>query len=197
VVTVRRRSHCLSRFRARRVAATLALNLQTSADMKTLLTGLLLAIALVPVSEGYTPKYQVTVKADKHTDFSALKTYAWMDSHPAALPEIDAQIIAAVDEQLSALKMIQVPAAEAQVLATYASTHRTDVNTKAKPVAKDSDVRPEYLVGTIAFSLLEPATLRPLLQLRVDKKVDASWLHVTITSAVKEMFAKYPAPRHQ
>jgi hypothetical protein len=155
----------------------------------------LVSIAVTAASGGYTPKYRVKVQADKHTDFSTLKTYSWMGGHPASIAAIDEEIVAAIDRELSALGMRQVPSEAGDVVVTYASVTRTDVNTKAKPVSKD--YRPEYAVGTLIISLLDPVSLRPLLQLRTDKRVDgAAWLGATIGGTIAEMFRYFPTRRN-
>ena len=82
------------------------------------------------------------------------------------------------------------------MLATYASLTRTDVNVKAKPVdGVKNGARPEYTVGTIVVSLLEPGTLRPILKIRADRIVDTAWIDVSIGSTIEEMFRKFPGRR--
>jgi hypothetical protein len=156
------------------------------------LMSVLVSIAVTAAAAGYTPKYRVKVQADKHTDFSKLRTYSWMDSHPAAIPAVDAEIVSAIERELKAVGMMKVPPGSGDVVATYASITRTDVNTKSKPIAKD--FRPEYAVGTLVVSLLEPETLRPLLQLRADRPI-VSADHEDGVSAVEELFRYFPARR--
>jgi hypothetical protein len=152
------------------------------------LMSVLLSIA-VTAAAAYTPKYRVKVQADKHTDFSKLRTYSWMDSHPASIPAVDAQIVRAIEGELAALGLTKVPSG-GDVVATYTSMTRTDVNTKSKPIAKD--YRPEYSVATLVVSLLEPETLKPLLQLRVDRPIASAVLD-TSAGAVEQLFRYFPA----
>jgi Domain of unknown function (DUF4136) len=158
------------------------------------LMSVLVSIAVSAASAGYTPKYRVKVQADKHTDFSKVRTYSWMGGHPASIAALDAAIVAAIERELSALGMRQVPSGGGDVVVTYASVTRTDVNTKAKPISKD--YRPEYAVGTLVVSLLDPASLRPLLQLRVDRPVDRDELDATIGGTIQELFTYFPTRRH-
>ena len=153
----------------------------------------LLSIAVTAASAGYTPKYRVKVQADKRIDFSTLRTYSWMAGHPASIAAVDAQIVASIERQLGALGMRQVAPGAADVVVTYASVTRTDVNTKSKPVEKD--YRPEYAVGTLVVSLLDPETLKPLLQLRVDRPVDRPGFDATIDGTIEEMFRYFPTRR--
>jgi hypothetical protein len=157
------------------------------------LMSVLVSIAVSAASAGYTPKYRVKVQADKHTDFSKVRTYSWMGGHPASIAALDAAIVAAIERELSALGMRQVPSGGGDVVVTYASVTRTDVNTKAKPISKD--YRPEYAVGTLVVSMLDPASLRPLLQLRVDRPVDRAELDATIGGTIQELFTYFPTRR--
>jgi hypothetical protein len=157
------------------------------------LMSVLVSIAVTAAAAGYTPKYRVKVQANKHTDFSRVRTYSWMEGHPASVREIDAEIAAAIKRELEELGLKQVPAG-GDVVVTYASITRTDVNTKAKPISKD--YRPEYTVGTLVVSLLDPTSLKPLLQLRVDWPVDRVGLHASISGTVDEMFRYFPARRN-
>jgi hypothetical protein len=153
----------------------------------------LVSIAVTAASAGYHPKYRVKVQADKRTDFSKLRTYSWMEGHPASIAAIDAEIVAAIERELSALRLKRMPPGAGDVVVTYASVMRTDVNTKAKPISKD--YRPEYAVGTLVVSMLDPANLMPLLQLRADKPVDRAGLDATFTGMIQEMFTYFPTRR--
>jgi hypothetical protein len=154
------------------------------------LMSVLVSIAVTAAAAGYTPKYRVKVQADKHTDFSKFRTYSWMDSHPASIPEVDAQIVSAIERELAALGLTKVRPGPGDVVATYTSITRTDVSTKSKPIARN--FRPEYSVGTLVVSLLEPDTLKPLLQLRVDRPI-ASTAFETSAGTVAQLFRYFPA----
>jgi len=154
----------------------------------------LVSIAVTAASTGYTPKYRVKVQADKQTDFSKLRTYSWMPGHPASIEALDAEIVTAIERELGALGMRQVPSGDpADVVVTYASLTRTDVNVKGKPAA--GGARPEYAVGTLVVSLLDPESLRPLLQLRVDRPVEPSGVDATIVRTIQDMFTHFPTRR--
>lgn len=157
------------------------------------LMSVLVSIAISAAAAGYTPKYRVKVQAAKHTDFSKLRTYSWMDSHPASIPAVDAKIVSAIERELTARGMTKVPPGGADVVATYASSTRTDVNTSAKPLSKD--YRPEYAVGTLVVSLLAPETLKPLLQLRADTPLEHGGGEASVGSTVEELFKYFPMRR--
>src|SRR5512138_3250352 len=109
--------------------------------MKRLLAGTVLIAAFVVSGSAQAPKYGVTVTPEKGVDYSKFKTYAWTKGQPANTQAIDAQIVAAVDRELAALGMTKA-ASNPDVLVTYYSVSRTDVDVKAKPDATGK--RPEH-----------------------------------------------------
>jgi hypothetical protein len=142
--------------------------------------------------EAQTPKYGVVVEVeDKKADFASFKTYAWQRGQASFDKAIDTQIVAAVDDELAKLGMKKITTG-ADVLVTYASTNRTDVDLKGKPDA--SGVRPNYAVGTLVVALLDGKSRNRLLRMRVDQPVDAApdKLEATIKTVVAEMFQRYP-----
>jgi hypothetical protein len=159
--------------------------------MKRLIVSCFVIAAATAVA-AQSPKYGITVTAEKDVDFSKFKTYSWMAGQPSAIKAVDAQIVAAVDRELAALGMTKATTGTGDVVASYFSLTRTDVDLKAKPDAKGA--RPGYSVGSLMVALLEPASRRRLLQLRVDQPIETQpeELAATIDRAVAEMFAKYP-----
>jgi hypothetical protein len=161
-------------------------------SMKQMLACSLFCLALAGAAAGQMPNYGVTVTAEKNVDFAKFKTYTWTPGQPSPLKTLDTQIVAAVDSELQALGMTKATSGTGDVLVTYYSVSRTDVDLKAKPDAQG--VRPQYAVGTLAVALLEPANRRQLLRLRADTPIegDTSKLEPTIKAVVTAMFAKYP-----
>jgi len=162
--------------------------------MKTFLIGLTLCAAVVAVASAQT-KYGAKATVGKNVDFAALKTYSWTKGRPSPDKTIDAQITAAVDQELSALGLTKAASGPGDVLATYYSLTRTDVNLKAKPDANGA--RPQYAVGSLLIALLDPTSRQRLLQLRADKPIDTepAKLHAAINEAVAELFTLYPTRR--
>jgi hypothetical protein len=160
--------------------------------MNRLLVGAILVAAFAATAAAQTPKYGVTVTPEKGVDYSRFKTYSWTKGQPANTEAIDAQIVAAVDRELAGLGMTKADS-NPDVLVTYYSVSRTDVNTKAKADAT-TGLRPDRWVGTLVVALLDPPTRKRLLRMRVDKPIDIepSQLQATIDTAVSELFAKYP-----
>jgi hypothetical protein len=150
-------------------------------------------LAVMATAAAQTPKYGVVVEIeDKKADFASFKTYSWQRGQASFDKRIDTQIVAAVDAELAKLGMAKAATGTGDVLVTYASTNRTDVDLKAKP--DPTGVRPNYAVGTLVVALLNPATRNRLLRMRVDQPIDAApdKLEATINSVVAQMFERYP-----
>jgi hypothetical protein len=145
---------------------------------------------LAVASMAYTTKYRVKVTADPQTDFKKIKSYSWLPRHIAANEEIEEQIIAAIDRELRSVGLTQTESGSADVVVTYSAYSRTDVNTKAKEIAKD--VRPTYPVGILVVSLLEPKTFREVLELRAATPFARPELGAVIDETVQAMFKRYP-----
>jgi len=155
-----------------------------------------LSAGLAATAAGQMPKYGVSVTADKHVDFSKFKSYSWISGQPSADKRVDARVVAAVDRQLGLLGMTKAASAPGDVLATYYSVSRTDVNVKAKP---DAEGRlPQYWVGTLIVALLDPESRQRLLKMRIDEPmdIDPDRLDAEIDGAVAALFARYPT-RHR
>lgn len=152
-----------------------------------------LSAGLAAAVHAQTPKYGITVNIDdKKADFAAIKKYAWQRGQASFDKAIDASIVAAVDDELAKLGMVKDAPESSQVLVTYASTNRTDVDLKGKP--DPGGVRPKYRVGTLVVVFLDAKTRNRLLRLRVDQPIDADpdALQATIRNVVTQMFEQYP-----
>jgi hypothetical protein len=160
--------------------------------MKRLVVGIGICTAFTVAAAAQMPKYGVTVTADKQVDFAKFKTYSWTQGQPSPIKAIDAHVMAAVDRELGTLGLTKATAGSGDVLATYYSLSRTDVDLKGK--ADSAGAYPQYWVGTLVVALLDPADRRRLLRLRIDKPIEAerAKLEAGIDSAVVALFAKYP-----
>jgi hypothetical protein len=147
------------------------------------------SLVLSPVVSAQITKYGVTVTAEKNVDFSTFKTYSWTPGRGAFVKDVDAHIKAAIDREMSALGMTKVAPDSGDVLLTYQSLTRSDIDLKKDP----SGDKP-FSVGTLVVALLEPSSHRQLLRLRTDRpiEVEQGKLQASIDSAVTELFARYP-----
>jgi len=136
------------------------------------------------------PKYGTTATVAKNFNPATVKTYTWTPGRPSTDKTIDAQIMAAVDKELAAVGLQPNAAGPGDVLVTYYSISRTDVDVKAKPDEKG--LRPEHTVGSLVVALLDPASRKPVVQLRIDKPVDRADIEGSINTLVPELFTKYP-----
>ena len=164
--------------------------------MKRVLWLCVLAGFLVAPLAAQMPKYGVTVKADEKTNFTTLKSYTWEHGWQAYDKKVHEAIVAAVDRELAGVGLAKKASGPADVLVTYASLRRTDVDVKSAPTAGEG-TRRQYEVGTLVVLLLEPESRKELYRARVDTPIDVETDKVAavVDSTVKEMFAKYPTKR--
>jgi hypothetical protein len=157
---------------------------------------LALASIGITLAARQTTKYGVTVDAAKKVDFAAIRTYAWRRAQPSWDKTVDAQIVAAIDREMSALGMTKLASAPADVLVGYGSLTRTDVNLRGKEDAKG--LLPQYWVGTLVVTFHDGGN-REVLKMRVDLPIDIKpdQLEASINQAVTLMFAEYPTRKRR
>ena len=150
----------------------------------------LIALAAVPL---VAQKYTVTATVDKSADFAKFKTYSWENGWQAPDKSVHAEITAAVDRELAARGLEKRAAAPSDVVVTYASMRRIDVDVNAKPTTEKGG-RPQFEVGTLVLLVLEPGTRKEFFRARVDRPIeaDATAMNAAIDGAIAELFAKYP-----
>jgi len=136
------------------------------------------------------PKYGATATVAKNFNPATVKTYTWTPGRPSTDKAIDAKIIAAVDKELTSVGLQPATGGTGDVLVTYYSISRTDVDVKAKPDEKG--LRPEHTVGSLVVALLDPASRKPAVQLRIDKPIERTDIEGSINTLVPELFTKYP-----
>jgi uncharacterized protein DUF4136 len=160
--------------------------------MKHLALAGILLVLVAPIA-AQTPKYGVTVTSDKNTDFSKFKTYTWEHGWQAYDKSVHEQITAGVDRELAAIGLTRQAAEPSDLLVTYASLRRIDVDLNSKATVREGG-RKQYDVGTLVVLLLEPGTRKELYRARVDKPIegDPEKMKAVLDSAIAEMFAKYP-----
>lgn len=165
--------------------------------MKPTVATCVVLLAVAAVLTAQKPKYGVTVTAEKNVEFAKFKSYSWTRGQPSPNKNIDAQIVAAVERELSGLPMTKATTGSGDVLVAYYALSRTDIDPRAKADAQGND--PEYQVGTLSVALLDPGSRQSLLRLRVDKPINAepAILRMEIDLAVKEMFASYPTRKRE
>jgi Domain of unknown function (DUF4136) len=160
--------------------------------MTRAIVGAILCASLASVSAAQTPTYGVRVTVSKNVDPAKFKTYSWTKGGPSPVKSVDAQIVAAVDKELKGLGLTMSASGPGDVLVTYYTLRRTDVDLKGKQDA--AGTLPQYPVGSLLVAMLDPGTRRRLVQLRTDKPIDLdpAKAESTINAAVAELFAKYP-----
>jgi len=144
----------------------------------------------------YTPKYGVTVKANRRVDFSKLKRYTWLPPHAQPWPEVETQIVAAVDRAMADVGFVKVASDdEADIVIEYQSMLRTDADVRSKRLRLADGAFREYRVATLMVSMFNPRTLEPYLRLRSDTVLRERDVAEVIDQTVGEMFQQYPGRR--
>jgi hypothetical protein len=153
----------------------------------------ILILGLATAAVAQTPKYGVTSTADKNTDFSKIKTYTWEHGWQSPDKQIHEMITSAIDRELGAAGLQKRASGPTDVVVTYASLRRIDVDLKSKPTEGEAGRR-QYEVGTLVVLLLDPASRKELFRARVDQPIDMERekAQAIVDTAVTEMFAKYP-----
>lgn len=155
-----------------------------------ILTSVLLAAGHLVVAGQM--KYGVTVVSSKPAALAKARTYVWMAGQPSADKKVDALIVAAVDHELGSRGFSKLPSGQGDVVVTYASQRRTDVDVKK---AAKGEAGSEFAVGTLIVDLKD-ASRASVYRVRMDTPIanDPATYEAAINAAVKAMFDKYPAP---
>ena len=161
--------------------------------MKSLFAMLMLSLAFEGAGAMTPADYRVKVTVDKHTDFSALHTYAWTRGFASLDPDLDAFIVAAIDRELASAALIREESEPADVVVSYGTVRRSDIDVSAKR-DRNSGVYPEYPTGTFVVLIREASSRRELLRARaeVPLDVDITQLEEQIDSIITRIFAHYP-----
>jgi hypothetical protein len=138
-------------------------------------------------------KYGVTVDVTDSAALTKAATYTFVPGQPAYDKKLDQLIISAIDRELSARGVTKVMSGRSDMVVTYLSVRRTDVDLKAKPDSKGA--RPEYPVGTLVVSISDSVDRqKKLFNGRVDEPMDLNpaTYETTVNGAVGAIFEKYP-----
>ena len=161
------------------------------------LVGAAIIATLATSAAAQMTKYGVTVTIDDKADFSAFKSYTWEHGWQAYDKGVHQAIVDSVDRELAGVGLEKKASGPADLLVTYASLRRIDVDLKSKPTAGEG-TRRQFDVGTLVVLLLEPSTRKELIRGRVDRPIEATdvaQVKSVVDASVKEMFAKYPKRR--
>jgi len=161
--------------------------------MKARFAMFVLSLAFCCVALAGPSDYRVKVTVDKHTDFSALHTYAWTRRLASLDPEFDAHIVEAIDRELAGVGLVRQDREPADVVVSYGTVRRNDVDVSGKR-DRDSGTYPEYSTGTFVVLMREAYSRRELFRARakVPIDVDIAQLERQIDDIVARMFAHYP-----
>ena len=96
--------------------------------------------------------YGVTADVINAEPLNKAQTFTFVAGQPAYDKAVDQFIISAIDRELKARGVAKVAAGPADIVVTYLSVRRTDVDLKSKPSGKDG-LLPQYPVGTLVISV--------------------------------------------
>jgi len=139
-------------------------------------------------------KYGVIVDVANAPALLNASTYAFVPGQPASDKALDALIISAIDREMTARGMKKVSSGPSDVVVTYLSVRRTDVDLKSKPNPKDGTLR-EYPVGTLVVSVTDPVDRqKALFTARSDAPLDLNpaTYEATVKTVTSAIFQKYP-----
>lgn len=144
-----------------------------------------------PAPAGAQPKYGVSVQESKPAALANVKTYRWTETRPSFDKTIDAHVIVAVDRELQSRGLRKLATGPFDMLVTYSSLSRTDVDLKSKGAPGESS---QFAVGTLTVDLRDPSNRSSLFRVRLDTPIetDRARLEATINAGVAAMFKKYP-----
>ncbi len=96
---------------------------------RTLVACLLVLICPVLAFAQKTPAPKASVvHRDKTVDFAKFKTYSYEKGQPAIRQDVDARIFATIEAQMAALGLTKAMSGPGDVIVTYYSVTRTDVD---------------------------------------------------------------------
>jgi len=161
--------------------------------MRALLAMLMLSPAVCGVVAAAPEDYRVKVSVDKHTDFSALHTYAWTQGFASLDPQLDAYIVAAIDRELASVGLVRRETEPADVVVSFGTVRRSDVDVSGKR-DRASGVYPEYSTGTFVVLIREAYSRRDLLRARARLPIDVEIAQLVeqLDAIIARIFAHYP-----
>ena len=145
----------------------------------------------------------VTYDYDKSANFSAYKTYAWVEGRNLKDELNHKRIVAAVDAQLAAKGLTKVePGANPDVLVAYSVSIGQDVQISGyapgyRPAARWGSARTErILVGALGVEIVDTKTKtavwRAIAQKDLDENASPEKREKNLNKATAKMFEKYP-----
>jgi Domain of unknown function (DUF4136) len=158
--------------------------------------GLMLISACVVAvqASAQTTKYGVTVDVANAPVLVKASTYTFVPGQPVYDKAVDQMIVDAIDRELTARGVKKVRSGPSDLLVTYMSVRRTDVDLNSKPSSADGTLR-EYAVGTLVVLVTDPVDRQKrLFAARSDKPLDLnpSTYEATVKSVTASIFEKYP-----
>lgn len=162
--------------------------------------------ASVSVSVSAVAAQSVSYDYDKGTDFTKLKTYAWVPGQPARDELSHKRIVEAVDSQLTAKGFTKAEGGNADVLVTYRTTFDRELQisgfatgwagSRFSASRSGSARAAEVTIGQLTVDLLDgksrSVVWRGTAQEELDGRASPEKKDKHITKAAEKMFKNYP-----
>jgi hypothetical protein len=139
------------------------------------------------------------MQLDKAVDFTKFQAYSYEPAHPAILKEADARVVAGIEAQMAALGLTKAASGKGDVVVTYHSVTRNDVDLStfdtAQPAAGAERKAAETLkIGTLVVDVKAAATGKVVWRAKVERAFvgDTATQLKTIDEAVVAVFGVYP-----
>jgi Domain of unknown function (DUF4136) len=159
---------------------------------------LVLALPVLGIAQKPTAKASV-VHQDQTTDFAKFKTYSLETGQPAIIKEVDARIVSDIEAQLTALGLTKATSGPGDVIVTYYSVTRTDVDLATFDKAEPKPGAPRkpaqtFKVGTLVVDVKPSVKATPAWRAKVEDvlKGDTATQMKTVDEAVVAAFGIYP-----
>jgi hypothetical protein len=141
----------------------------------------------------------VVVHQDKTVDFTKFHTYSYEKGQPAIIKQGDERVVAGIEAQLKELGLTKAASGPGDVVVTYYSVTRTDVDLstfdKAEPARGEQRKPAEtYKVGTLVVDVKPAAAKQPAWRAKIEgvMKGDEATQLAAIDKAVVALFGVYP-----
>ncbi len=141
----------------------------------------------------------VVVQVDKGVDFTAFRTYSYEAGYPAMVKEVDARIVADIEAQLAALGLTRAASGPGDVVVSYFSVMRTDVDlasfdARAPQAGTERKAAETFKVGTLVMNVKAASTGKVAWRAKIEGVLtgDTAAQLAVIDGAVASVFNVYP-----
>jgi hypothetical protein len=148
---------------------------------------------------GVGPRKAAVIRLDKAVDFAKFQTYSYEKGQPAIRPDVDARIVSAIEGQLGELGLTKATSGPGDVIVTYYSVTRTDVNLATfdknePPAGTERKPAQTFEIGTLVVDVKPSTQKTPAWRVKVEGALTGDYTEQlkTVDEAVRAAFRMYP-----